>query len=94
MEGLPAELSGWERYHQEGFKEKLTRKVKENPFIPIGMLATTTALTWGLVQFRKGNTRNSQMMMRMRIGAQGFTVIALIMGIALGASKGPGQIKK
>ncbi|XP_070541440.1 HIG1 domain family member 2A, mitochondrial-like [Ptychodera flava] len=85
---LPAELAGWERYRQEGFKEKFMRKFKENPFVPVGMITTAVVLSMGLAQFRRGDRRKSQTMMRMRIGAQGFTVMALIMGIVVTATKG------
>ncbi|XP_067635620.1 HIG1 domain family member 2A, mitochondrial [Eurosta solidaginis] len=67
--------------HGESFKEKLTRKIKENPVVPIGCLATVGALAYGLHSFRNGNRRMSQLMMRTRIAAQGFTVVALIVGV-------------
>ncbi|XP_044262231.1 HIG1 domain family member 2A, mitochondrial [Tribolium madens] len=72
---------------EETRKEKLIRKIKENPMIPIGCLATTCALCYGLWSFRTGNRKMSQYMMRTRIVAQGFTVVALIAGIGMGASK-------
>ncbi|RZB39159.1 HIG1 domain family member 2A, mitochondrial [Asbolus verrucosus] len=68
-------------------KEKLYRKISENPLVPIGCLATTAALCYGLWNFRLGNKQMSQYMMRTRIAAQGFTVVALIIGIGLGATQ-------
>lgn len=88
-------------------KEKLLRKIKENPLVPIGMeiheifiavcfiivfvalgcAATTVALGMGLWNFRKGDSKMSQTMMRVRIGAQGFTVFALIVGVAMTMAK-------
>ncbi|KAH8309955.1 hypothetical protein KR067_003740 [Drosophila pandora] len=89
----------------ETTKEKLQRKIKENPLVPIGKahcfrvpshldyinfffsflgcLATTAALTAGLYNFRTGNRKMSQLMMRSRIAAQGFTVFALIVGVVM-----------
>ncbi|EDV34808.1 uncharacterized protein Dana_GF19615 [Drosophila ananassae] len=67
----------------ETTKEKLQRKIKENPLVPIGCLATTAALTAGLYNFRTGNRKMSQLMMRSRIAAQGFTVLALIVGVVM-----------
>ena len=67
--------------HQEDAKAKLIRKFKENPFVPIGCLATAAALTYGLYSFRHGRQKMSQNMMRLRIGAQGFTVAALLFGM-------------
>ncbi|CAB1419658.1 unnamed protein product [Pleuronectes platessa] len=65
----------------ETFKEKLSRKTKENPFVPIGCLATAGALIFGLRSFQQGKTRQSQLLMRGRIAAQGFTVVAIIIGV-------------
>lgn len=49
------------------------------------MLATTIALSLGLNAMRKGNKKKSQMMMRARIYAQGFTVLTLLGGIIIAA---------
>lgn len=51
--------------------------------ICLGCLATAGALGFGLYSFRKGERRMSQLMMRTRIVAQGFTVAALIIGVML-----------
>ena len=45
-----------------------------------GCLGTAAALTYGLRSFYQGKTRQSQLLMRGRIAAQGFTVVALIFG--------------
>ncbi|XP_068443210.1 HIG1 domain family member 2A, mitochondrial [Clinocottus analis] len=71
----------------ETFKEKFMRKTKENPFVPIGCLATAGALLYGLRAFNQGKTRQSQLSMRGRIFAQGFTVVALIFGVFTSARK-------
>lgn len=52
-----------------------------------GCVATTLALGFGLWNFRQGNSRMSQNMMRVRIGAQGFTVFALVVGVAMTMAK-------
>ncbi|CAI9542496.1 unnamed protein product [Staurois parvus] len=78
---------------REGFRGKFVRKVKENPLVPIGCLATAAALTFGLISFRQGKSHQSQLMMRTRIGAQGFTVVALIFGIFMTAAKSPSPPK-
>ncbi|XP_022209080.1 HIG1 domain family member 2A, mitochondrial [Drosophila obscura] len=88
---LPEEELDWIQLRQdlgpvievETTKEKLKRKIKENPLVPIGCLATTAALTMGLYNFRTGNRKMSQIMMRTRIAAQGFTVAALIVGVVM-----------
>ncbi|XP_030620918.1 HIG1 domain family member 2A, mitochondrial [Chanos chanos] len=75
------------RAKEEGFKDKFIRKTKENPFVPIGCLGTAGALIYGLSAFRQGKTRQSQLLMRARIFAQGFTVVAIIVGVATTALK-------
>ncbi|XP_042309694.1 HIG1 domain family member 2A, mitochondrial [Sceloporus undulatus] len=72
---------------EEGFAEKFARKTRENPLVPIGCLGTAGVLTYGLICFKRGNTHQSQMMMRARILAQGFTVAALIVGVVVTALK-------
>lgn len=56
-------------------------------YVVLGALATVGALTYGLWCFRQGRGRDSQTMMRARIAAQGFTMIAVLAGLALGVSK-------
>ncbi|XP_060757160.1 HIG1 domain family member 2A, mitochondrial [Neoarius graeffei] len=75
------------RPREEGFKDKFIRKTKENPFVPIGCLGTAGALIYGLRAFKQGKTRQSQLLMRTRIFAQGFTVVAIIVGVAAAALK-------
>ncbi|XP_008845548.1 HIG1 domain family member 2A, mitochondrial [Nannospalax galili] len=71
----------------EGFKEKFIRKTRENPMVPIGCLGTAAALTYGLYCFHRGQSQRSQIMMRTRIAAQGFTVAAILLGLAASAIK-------
>ncbi|KAK2849343.1 hypothetical protein Q5P01_009177 [Channa striata] len=75
------------RAKDESFKEKLIRKTKENPFVPVGCLGTAGALMYGLRAFHQGKTRQSQLLMRGRILAQGFTVVALVVGVLATALK-------
>ena len=56
--------------HQETPNEKLVRKFKENPLIPIGCLLTTGFLVNGLFKFGRRDSAGSQVMMRGRIAAQ------------------------
>uniref|UniRef100_A0A6M2E4C8 Putative hig1 domain family member 2a mitochondrial n=1 Tax=Amblyomma tuberculatum TaxID=48802 RepID=A0A6M2E4C8_9ACAR len=70
-------------------KEKRTtlmkNKIASNPFVPLGLLATVTALGFGLKSMYKGQTRQSQMMMRTRVVCQGLTFVAILVGIVMGA---------
>uniref|UniRef100_A0A8C4W2R4 HIG1 domain-containing protein n=1 Tax=Gopherus evgoodei TaxID=1825980 RepID=A0A8C4W2R4_9SAUR len=70
-----------------GFRDKFLRKSRENPLVPIGCLSTAGALTYGLICFQKGNTRQSQLMMRARVLAQGFTIAAIMVGVVATAMK-------
>ncbi|XP_066152019.1 HIG1 domain family member 2A, mitochondrial [Euwallacea fornicatus] len=71
---------------QETKTEKLIRKCKENPLVPIGAAATTAALGYGLWSFRQGRVQMSQYMMRTRVGAQFFTVVAIVGGYMYSAN--------
>ncbi|KAM7417920.1 hypothetical protein PAMA_017531 [Pampus argenteus] len=73
--------------NDETFKEKFSRKMKENPFVPIGCLGTAGALAYGLRTFLHGKKKQSQIMMRGRVLAQGFTVVAIIVGVFTAALK-------
>jgi uncharacterized membrane protein YidH (DUF202 family) len=52
-----------------------------------GCLATLGALSYGLWSFKQGKRQMSQYMMRLRIAAQGFTVVAMMVGIAISATR-------
>ncbi|KFU92933.1 HIG1 domain family member 2A, partial [Chaetura pelagica] len=55
--------------------------------VSTGCLCTVGVLTYGLISFKKGNIRRSQLMMRARILAQGFTFAALLGGMVVTALK-------
>ncbi|XP_050348883.1 HIG1 domain family member 2A, mitochondrial [Nymphalis io] len=74
-------------YQGETTAEKFARKFYENPFVPIGCLATAGALSYGLWCFRTGRSQLSQKMMRVRIVAQGLTITALVVGVVMTAGK-------
>merc|ERR1712126_261331 len=67
--------------HVESAGEKFKRKFWENPVLPVGAGLTTLALLLGLRAFRRQDKHMSQLMMRARVGAQGFTVLALLGGV-------------
>lgn len=53
----------------------------------LGCLGTAAALTYGLYCFHRGQSHRSQLMMRTRIAAQGFTVVAILLGLAASTMK-------
>ncbi|XP_070153558.1 HIG1 domain family member 2A, mitochondrial [Polyergus mexicanus] len=63
--------------------DKAKRKTRENPLVPIGCLATTAALSVGLVSFVKEKSQMQQYMMRARVGAQAFTIACIVVGFIL-----------
>lgn len=74
----------------EGFQPTILEEKKSlfksffetfNPFVPIGLALTVFFLGNGLRHMVLKNTRQSQMMMRGRVLAQGFTVAALVGGV-------------
>jgi len=69
-------------YQQEGVKEKLIRKTKDNPFVPIGCIATGIVLGKGLTTLAKGESAQVQnFWMRMRVGCQFFAVACFGLGV-------------
>ncbi|NXQ54318.1 HIG2A protein, partial [Anthoscopus minutus] len=77
----PLEPSPLPVFPEEGFVEKFLRKTRENPLVPLGCLCTVGVLAYGMICFKKGNTRRSQLMMRARVVAQGVTIAALVGGM-------------
>lgn len=65
------------RHTDESFYDKVCRKTQEDPLVPIGALVTTYFLLQGFKAFAGGQVQRAQYMMRGRVVAQGFTVIAM-----------------
>lgn len=68
-------------------RKSLWEKVAENPFVPFGVCVTVFALGNGLRQLVKRDVYAQQRMMRLRVGAQGFTVLAVIGGCVYASLK-------
>ena len=62
---------------------KFWGKTKQDPLVPIGAAMTAGVLGAGLYSMYQNNPSLSQRMMRIRIVAQGFTVVVLCVGEAL-----------
>lgn len=80
MSGLPPSSKSESEHDAESQYERLTRKFKEEPLVPIGILGTCAALFGASVAIRKGNQQNANRYFRWRIYAQGFTVLAMVAG--------------
>ncbi|KAG8761096.1 Respiratory supercomplex factor 1, mitochondrial [Serendipita sp. 396] len=61
----------------ETFSDKAKRKIKEEPLVTIGAIATVGALLMATRQFRRGDRRSMNHWLRFRVAAQGFTVLAI-----------------
>lgn len=62
------------------YHELVWKKCKENPFVPVGMLATFVAVTTAIVKMKKGNKESANVWFRWRVIAQGATIGALALG--------------
>ncbi|KAI1290258.1 HIG1 domain family member 2A [Halotydeus destructor] len=72
---------------QEGMMDKLRRKTREEPMVPIGVAATTACLTMGLFAMKRGDSKRQQFFMRGRVFAQVFTIVAITGGLLHNLSK-------
>lgn len=66
-------------YNESGF-QKVLRRLKEEPLVPIGCILTVAAFTNAWRAMRRGDHNKVQRMFRARVAAQGFTVLAMVAG--------------
>ncbi|KAL4655584.1 HIG1 domain family member 1A, mitochondrial-like [Arapaima gigas] len=65
----------------DGQSSKLVRKVKESPFVPIGLAGCVAVVAYGLFKLKsRGDVKMSVHLIHMRVAAQGFVVGAMTMG--------------
>lgn len=67
-------------FYEENRMQKLTRRLKEEPLVPLGCVLTIAALVGASRSMRAGDHDRTNKMFRARIYAQGFTVLALVAG--------------
>ncbi|KFH44887.1 Respiratory supercomplex factor-like protein [Hapsidospora chrysogenum ATCC 11550] len=60
--------------------QKVVRKIKEEPLIPLGIGLTVFAFVNAWRAIRKGDSEKANRMFRARVLAQGFTVVAMVAG--------------
>jgi hypothetical protein len=65
---------------QLDFIDKCIKNCKEQPLVPLGTLATTVAVILAAKSLRVGNRPGAQKWFRYRVGFQGFTIAALVVG--------------
>jgi hypothetical protein len=69
-----------DEFFEESRAQKLFRKIKQEPLVPLGCLATCYALYQASKSIRVGNPTRTNKMFRARIYAQGFTLAAIVAG--------------
>ncbi|KAI0876962.1 mitochondrial hypoxia responsive domain-containing protein [Hypoxylon argillaceum] len=76
---LPSSFDDNREYQETGF-QKVGRKLREEPLVPLGTALTCLALYNAFRAMRRGDHAGVQRMFRARIGAQAFTVVAMVAG--------------
>ncbi|KAK7092490.1 HIG1 domain family member 1A, mitochondrial-like [Littorina saxatilis] len=85
MSGQPSNHSP--AYQEEKHSGKLWRKMKEAPFVPVGVTGLIGAVTYGVWQYRnRGKMSTSVYIMRFRVIAQGMVVGAITIGMGISVS--------
>ncbi|KAG5920488.1 hypothetical protein E4U42_006193 [Claviceps africana] len=77
---LPSSFDTDEEFYNEKPVQKLLRKIKEEPLVPLGMGLTVFAFLNAYRAIRRGDSRQANIMFRARVAAQGFTVFAMVAG--------------
>ncbi|KAK0101269.1 Respiratory supercomplex factor 1, mitochondrial [Cadophora gregata] len=77
---LPSSFDGNSDFYEENRWQKFSRRLKEEPLIPLGCALTCWALYNASRSIRAGDSNRTNRMFRARIYAQGFTLLAMIGG--------------
>ncbi|KAF7559679.1 hypothetical protein G7046_g4471 [Stylonectria norvegica] len=77
---MPSSFDGNQEFYNERPLNKVVRKIKEEPLIPLGIGLTTLAFINAYRALRRGDSKQANRMFRARVAAQGFTVIAMVAG--------------
>uniref|UniRef100_A0A4X2K354 HIG1 domain-containing protein n=1 Tax=Vombatus ursinus TaxID=29139 RepID=A0A4X2K354_VOMUR len=68
--------------YDETSGSKLAQKAKEAPFVPIGIAGFAAIVAYGLYKLKsRGDTKMSVHLIHMCVGAQGFVVGAMTVGM-------------
>ncbi|KAK0281668.1 Respiratory supercomplex factor 1, mitochondrial [Friedmanniomyces endolithicus] len=78
----PSSFDDNTEFYEEARWQKLQRRLKEEPLIPLGCLLTCWALFEATRSMRAGDRYRTNRMFRRRIYAQGFTIVAMLAGSA------------
>ncbi|KAK3076334.1 hypothetical protein LTS18_013298, partial [Coniosporium uncinatum] len=67
-------------FYEESRSQKLFRRFREEPLVPLGCILTAWALLGATKSIRHGDHHGANRMFRRRIYAQGFTIAAMLAG--------------
>ncbi|CAL5873722.1 uncharacterized protein PFLUO_LOCUS8004 [Penicillium psychrofluorescens] len=79
-EPMPSSFEDNPQFREESSLQKFTRRLKEEPLIPLGCAATCYALYRAYRSMKAGDSAEMNRMFRARIYAQAFTLVALVAG--------------
>ena len=77
---LPSSFDGDVDFYNENRFQKFTRRLKEEPLIPVGIALTCWALYNAQQSMRTGNSVKTNRFFRYRLYAQSFTLVAMVGG--------------
>ncbi|KAI9712160.1 MAG: Respiratory supercomplex factor 1, mitochondrial [Candelaria pacifica] len=77
---LPSSFDNDRDFYEENRWQKFSRRLREEPLIPLGCALTCYALLGATRSIRAGNHAQTNRMFRARIYAQGFTLLAVVAG--------------
>ncbi|KAI0890956.1 altered inheritance of mitochondria protein 31, mitochondrial [Annulohypoxylon nitens] len=76
---MPSSFDDSKEYTETG-AQKIGRKLREEPLIPLGTALTVLAVVNAWRAMRRGDHAQAQRMFRARVGAQAFTIVAIVAG--------------
>ncbi|RDA93271.1 hypothetical protein CP533_6479 [Ophiocordyceps camponoti-saundersi (nom. inval.)] len=77
---MPSSFDDDPNFHKERKMQKIVRKLKEEPLIPLGLGLTVFAFVNAYRAIRRGDSHQANRFFRIRVAAQGFTVLAMVGG--------------
>ncbi|EJT80897.1 altered inheritance-mitochondria protein 31 [Gaeumannomyces tritici R3-111a-1] len=77
---LPSSFDEDPDFYNENAFQKISRKLKQQPLVPLGCILTVAAFTNAYRAMRRGDHSRMNRMFRYRVAAQGFTVLAMVFG--------------
>ncbi|KAJ5543247.1 Altered inheritance of mitochondria protein 31 mitochondrial [Penicillium sp. DV-2018c] len=77
---MPSSFDDNPHFTEETGMQKFTRRLKEEPLVPLGCAATCYALYRAYRSMKSGDSVEMNRMFRARIYAQAFTLVALVAG--------------